>query len=134
MTCDRSVVFFTNKTDGHNITEMPLKMALNTINHLHSFTFIYLFERCYKIFKLNLVQFKFIKKNVLGKITLHVCVYIDLSINCCPVTNISCIFMRRTSSTIYSQTCVKEHLYITNHCLSRTPLYNKSLSIKNTSI
>ena len=44
---DRSVVFFTNKTDGHSITEMPLKMALNTINHLHSFTFIYLFDRCY---------------------------------------------------------------------------------------
>jgi hypothetical protein len=36
-TCDKSVVFSetpvssTNKTDGHNITEMLLKVALNTI-------------------------------------------------------------------------------------------------------
>ena len=31
MTCDRSVVFSTNKTDRHNITEILLKVALNTI-------------------------------------------------------------------------------------------------------
>ena len=36
----------------------------------------------------------------------------------------------------YSQACLKRHLYITNHCLQRAPLhvYNKSLSIKGTSI
>ena len=31
-TCDRSVVFSTNKTDHHDITELLLKVALNTIN------------------------------------------------------------------------------------------------------
>jgi hypothetical protein len=31
VTCDRSVVFSTNKTDHHNITEILLKVALNTI-------------------------------------------------------------------------------------------------------
>jgi hypothetical protein len=31
VTCDRSVVFFTNKTDSHDITEILLKVALNTI-------------------------------------------------------------------------------------------------------
>jgi hypothetical protein len=37
VTCDRSVVFYgyssTNKTDRHDITEILLKVALNTINH-----------------------------------------------------------------------------------------------------
>jgi hypothetical protein len=33
VTCDRSVVFSTNKTDHHDITEILLKVALNTINH-----------------------------------------------------------------------------------------------------
>jgi hypothetical protein len=32
LTCDRSVVFSTNKTDRHNITEVFLKVALSTIN------------------------------------------------------------------------------------------------------
>jgi hypothetical protein len=32
VTCDRSVVSSINKTDSHNITEILLKMALNTIN------------------------------------------------------------------------------------------------------
>jgi hypothetical protein len=32
--CDRSVVSFTNKTDHHDITELLLKMALNTINQI----------------------------------------------------------------------------------------------------
>jgi len=39
VTCNRSVIFFsgtpvssTNKTDHHNITEILLKVALNTIN------------------------------------------------------------------------------------------------------
>jgi hypothetical protein len=31
MTCDRSVIFSTNKTDCHDITEILLKVALNTI-------------------------------------------------------------------------------------------------------
>ena len=31
VTCNRSVVFSTNKTDHHNITETLLKVALNTI-------------------------------------------------------------------------------------------------------
>jgi len=31
VTCDRSVVFSTNKTDRHDITEILLKVALNTI-------------------------------------------------------------------------------------------------------
>ena len=30
-TCDRSVIFSTNKTDCHDITEILLKVALNTI-------------------------------------------------------------------------------------------------------
>jgi hypothetical protein len=30
-TCDRSVVFSTNKTDRHDITEILLKVVLNTI-------------------------------------------------------------------------------------------------------
>ena len=30
--CDRSVVFSTNKTDRHDITEILFKVALNTIN------------------------------------------------------------------------------------------------------
>jgi hypothetical protein len=33
VTCDRSVVFSINKTDHHDITEILLKVALNTINH-----------------------------------------------------------------------------------------------------
>jgi len=39
LTCDRSVVFSgysissTNKTDRHDITEILLKVVLNTINH-----------------------------------------------------------------------------------------------------
>ena len=33
VTCGISVVFSTNKTDRHNITEILLKMVLNTINH-----------------------------------------------------------------------------------------------------
>jgi len=32
VTCDRSVVFSTNKTDCHDKTEILLKVALNTIN------------------------------------------------------------------------------------------------------
>jgi hypothetical protein len=32
VTCDRSVVFSTNKTDRHDITEILLKVVLNTIN------------------------------------------------------------------------------------------------------
>jgi hypothetical protein len=32
VTCDRSMVFSTNKTDCHDITEILLKVALNTIN------------------------------------------------------------------------------------------------------
>ena len=32
VTCGRSVVFSTNNTDRHDITEMLLKVALNTIN------------------------------------------------------------------------------------------------------
>jgi hypothetical protein len=32
-TCDRLVVFSTNKTEGHDINEILLKVALNTINH-----------------------------------------------------------------------------------------------------
>ena len=38
MTCGRLVDFSeysTNKSDRHNITEILLKMAINTINHLH---------------------------------------------------------------------------------------------------
>jgi hypothetical protein len=31
MTCDRSVVFSTNKTHHHDITEILLKVVLNTI-------------------------------------------------------------------------------------------------------
>jgi hypothetical protein len=31
VTCDRSVVFFTNKTDRHEKTEILLKVVLNTI-------------------------------------------------------------------------------------------------------
>jgi hypothetical protein len=31
VTCDRSVVSSTNKTDRHDITEILLKVALNTI-------------------------------------------------------------------------------------------------------
>jgi hypothetical protein len=31
VTCDRSVVFSTNKTDCHDITEILLKVVLNTI-------------------------------------------------------------------------------------------------------
>ena len=31
VTCERSVVFPTNKTDRHDITEILLKVALNTI-------------------------------------------------------------------------------------------------------
>ena len=34
----------------------------------------------------------------------------------------------------YRQICLNEHLYITSHCLLRASLYNKSLSIKGTSI
>ena len=34
MTCDRSVVFSTNKTDRNDITEILLKVALNTINQI----------------------------------------------------------------------------------------------------
>jgi hypothetical protein len=33
VTCDRSVVSSTNKTDHHDITEILLNVALNTINH-----------------------------------------------------------------------------------------------------
>jgi hypothetical protein len=32
VTCGRAVVFSTNKTDGYNITEILLKVVLNTIN------------------------------------------------------------------------------------------------------
>jgi len=32
VTCGRTVVFSTNKTDGYNITEILLKVVLNTIN------------------------------------------------------------------------------------------------------
>jgi hypothetical protein len=32
VTCDRSVVFSTNKTDCHDIAEVLLKVALDTIN------------------------------------------------------------------------------------------------------
>ena len=35
MTYGRSVVSSTNKTDRHDITEILLKVALNTINHNH---------------------------------------------------------------------------------------------------
>jgi len=31
MTCDKQVVFSTNKTDRHDIIEILLKVALNTI-------------------------------------------------------------------------------------------------------
>ena len=31
--CDRSVVFSTNKTDYHDMTDILLKVALNTIHH-----------------------------------------------------------------------------------------------------
>ena len=32
VTSDRSVIFSTNKTDSHDITDILLKVALNTIN------------------------------------------------------------------------------------------------------
>jgi hypothetical protein len=34
VTCDKSVVFSTNKTDRQDITEILLKVVLNTINHI----------------------------------------------------------------------------------------------------
>jgi hypothetical protein len=46
VTCDRSVVFslnsgfFTNKTDRHDITEILLKVALNTINLFYFYRII----------------------------------------------------------------------------------------------
>jgi hypothetical protein len=43
VTCDRSVVFSTNKPDYHDITEILLKVALNTIkpNHTPQYTWLY---------------------------------------------------------------------------------------------
>jgi hypothetical protein len=38
VTCDRSVVSSTNKTDCHDITEMLLKVALNTIKQTNKHT------------------------------------------------------------------------------------------------
>ena len=38
MTCDRSVVSSTNKTDCHDITEILLKVALNTIRQTNNQT------------------------------------------------------------------------------------------------
>jgi len=38
VTCDRSVDFFTNKTDRHDITEKLLKVMLNTITPITTFT------------------------------------------------------------------------------------------------
>ena len=35
VTCDRSVVFSTNKTDRHDITEILLKVVLNTIKPIN---------------------------------------------------------------------------------------------------
>jgi len=40
VTCDRSVVFFTNKTGSHDITEILLKVALNTIQYRKGHTVI----------------------------------------------------------------------------------------------
>jgi len=47
MTCDRSVVSSINKTDHHDITEIVLKVALNTIT-----TIIVEFKSC----KQNLIS------------------------------------------------------------------------------
>jgi hypothetical protein len=35
VSCDRSVVFSTNKTDLHDITDILLKVALSTTDHTH---------------------------------------------------------------------------------------------------
>ena len=40
VTCDRSVVSFTNKTDRHDITEILLKVGLNTIKQNTILTYI----------------------------------------------------------------------------------------------
>ena len=39
VTCNRSVVFSTNKTDHHDITEILLKVVFNTIHHCFFFLF-----------------------------------------------------------------------------------------------
>ena len=44
-------------------------------------------------------------------------------------TNIDVIYTCYNKKEKYSQACLKGHLYITNHCPYRAPLYNKSLSI-----
>ena len=45
VTCGRSVVFSTTKTDRHDITEILLKVVLNTITlHANPFYLIYCFE------------------------------------------------------------------------------------------
>ena len=41
--CDMSVVFSTNKADRHDITEILLKVALNTITPNPLFTFLVIF-------------------------------------------------------------------------------------------
>jgi hypothetical protein len=56
-TCDRSVIFFlgtpissTNKTDSHVITEILLKVVLNTISHQLT-TDMYIFGTCFVNYK-----------------------------------------------------------------------------------
>jgi hypothetical protein len=41
VTCGRSVVFSTNKTDHHDIIEILLKVAFNTINQTNTINFYY---------------------------------------------------------------------------------------------
>ena len=42
VTCDRSVFSSTNKTDHHDITEILLKVSLNTINQTYIYIYIFL--------------------------------------------------------------------------------------------
>ena len=55
MTCDRSVVSSTNKTDCHDITEILMKVALNTINLnlLLKLYFVIYTDFSYFIFRVN---------------------------------------------------------------------------------
>ena len=47
VTCDRSVFSSTNKTDRHDITEILLKVSLNTINQTYIYIFFFFGYRYY---------------------------------------------------------------------------------------
>jgi len=61
VTCDRSVVFFTNKTDRHDIIDIVLQVVLSTIAPVNTYYVLLILTKSYYVTLGKVISFLFIE-------------------------------------------------------------------------